>query len=140
VAASPESDDAPVRALYLCGNRFVLINAQPFPVQVTWRIQGTDEQGGQARAAAPLQPNLERPHGQGAHQLEHRAPGLLHAVHPDLEWGAVEGQNHRAALSLCSSNLASNENRSHSKRSETGVAIFLLAHRLDGLNRVGDLK
>jgi galactose oxidase len=52
--ASLESDDdAPVRALYLCGNRFVLINAQPFPVQVTWRIQGTDEQGDQALAAAP---------------------------------------------------------------------------------------
>ena len=54
VAAAPqESDDAPVRALYLCGNRFVLINAQPFPVQVTWRIQGTDEQGDQSLAAAP---------------------------------------------------------------------------------------
>jgi galactose oxidase len=52
-AASPESDDAPVRALYLCGNRFVLVNAQPFPVQVTWRIQGTEEQGDQALAAAP---------------------------------------------------------------------------------------
>ncbi len=54
VAAAPSaSDDAPVRALYLCGNRFVLSNAQPFPVQVTWRIQGTDEQGDQALAAAP---------------------------------------------------------------------------------------
>jgi len=52
-AASPESDDAPVRALYLCGNRFVLSNAQPFPVPVTWRIQGTDEQGDQTLAAAP---------------------------------------------------------------------------------------
>jgi hypothetical protein len=53
VAAPQESDDAPVRALYLCGNRFVLVNAQPFPVQVTWRIQGTEEQGSQALAAAP---------------------------------------------------------------------------------------
>jgi galactose oxidase len=51
--AVPESDDAPVRALYLCGNRFVLINAQPFPLQVTWRIQGTDELGDVVLAAAP---------------------------------------------------------------------------------------
>lgn len=51
--ASAEDDDAPVRALYLCGNRFVLINAQPFPVRVTWRIQGSDEQAEQALAAAP---------------------------------------------------------------------------------------
>lgn len=50
---SSEGDDAPVRALYLCANRFVLINAQPFAVRVTWRIRGTDEQGEQALAAAP---------------------------------------------------------------------------------------
>ncbi len=54
---------------------------------------------GPAVHVADVQPDLERPHGQGAHQPEHRAPGLLHAVHPDLERGAVEGQNHQAALS-----------------------------------------
>src|SRR3954452_14106031 len=43
-----EGDDAPIRALYLCENRFVLINAHPFPVRVTWRVQGTDEQGEQS--------------------------------------------------------------------------------------------
>src|SRR5215207_5466736 len=55
VPAVPTSldDEAPVRALYLCGNRFVLINAQPFPVQVAWRVQGTDEQGTRTLAAAP---------------------------------------------------------------------------------------
>src|SRR5262245_2101945 len=51
--APAEGDEAPVRALYLCGNRFVLINAHPFPVQVTWRIRGSDEQGSQALIAAP---------------------------------------------------------------------------------------
>ena len=48
-----QDEDAPVRALYLCANRFVLINAHPFPVRVTWRVQGTDEQGEQLLAAAP---------------------------------------------------------------------------------------
>lgn len=49
---SEDSDEAPIRALYVCGNRFVIINAQPFSVQVTWRIQGTDEQGDQTLAPA----------------------------------------------------------------------------------------
>jgi len=49
----PENEDAPVRALYLCANRFVLLNAHPFEVRVSWRIQGADEQGELALAAAP---------------------------------------------------------------------------------------
>ena len=53
VAPPSQDEDAPVRALYLCANRFVLVNAHPFPVRVTWRIQGTDEQGELALAAAP---------------------------------------------------------------------------------------
>jgi hypothetical protein len=52
-AAQTQGEDAPIRALYVCGNRFVLINAQPFAVRVTWRVQGTDEQGEQALAPAP---------------------------------------------------------------------------------------
>jgi hypothetical protein len=48
-----QDEDAPVRALYLCANRFVLVNAHPFPVRITWRVQGTDEQGEQLLAAAP---------------------------------------------------------------------------------------
>ncbi len=44
---------APIRALYLCDNRFVLINAHPYQVRVTWRIQGTDEQGELTLRAAP---------------------------------------------------------------------------------------
>jgi hypothetical protein len=32
--ALSEDENAPVRALYLCANRFVLINAHPFPVRI----------------------------------------------------------------------------------------------------------
>jgi hypothetical protein len=52
-AASPQADDAPIRALYLCANRFVLLNEHPFPVRVSWRVQGTDEHGEQTLKAAP---------------------------------------------------------------------------------------
>ncbi|MDQ3136329.1 MAG: DUF1929 domain-containing protein [Gemmatimonadota bacterium] len=48
-----DGDESPIQALYLCGNRFVLINAHPFPVRVTWRVQGTDEHGEQLLRAAP---------------------------------------------------------------------------------------
>ncbi len=51
--AAQSDDTAPIRALYVCGNRFVLINAHPFGVRVTWRVQGTDEQGEQALRPAP---------------------------------------------------------------------------------------
>ena len=47
----PLSDEAPIRALYLCANRFVLLNEHPFAVRVAWRIQGTDEHGELTRAA-----------------------------------------------------------------------------------------
>ena len=52
-AASPQADDAPIRALYLCANRFVLLNEHPFPVRIAWRVQGTDEHGEQTLKAAP---------------------------------------------------------------------------------------
>jgi hypothetical protein len=52
-AASPEAFDAPIRALYLCANRFVLLNEHPFPVRIAWRVQGTDEHGEQTLKAAP---------------------------------------------------------------------------------------
>ncbi|MEP6688742.1 MAG: galactose oxidase-like domain-containing protein, partial [Gemmatimonadales bacterium] len=50
---SPESADAPIRALYLCANRFVLLNEHPFPVRIAWRVLGTDEHGEQTLKAAP---------------------------------------------------------------------------------------
>jgi galactose oxidase len=40
-----EGDEAPIRVLYLCDNRFVLINHHPYAVPVTWRVEGTEEQG-----------------------------------------------------------------------------------------------
>jgi galactose oxidase len=52
-AAAPEADDAPIRALYLCANRFVLLNEHPFPVRIAWRVRGTDEHGEQTLKAAP---------------------------------------------------------------------------------------
>ena len=52
-AALPQADDGPIRALYLCANRFVLLNEHPFPVRIAWRIQGTDEHGEQTLKAAP---------------------------------------------------------------------------------------
>jgi galactose oxidase len=52
-AAAPEAFDAPIRALYLCANRFVLLNEHPFPVRISWRVQGTDEHGEQTLKAAP---------------------------------------------------------------------------------------
>ena len=51
--ALPQADDAPIRALYLCANRFVLLNEHPFPVRIAWRVQGTDEHGEQTLKAAP---------------------------------------------------------------------------------------
>jgi len=53
VVPPSQDEDAPVRALYLCANRFVVVNAHPFEVRVTWHIQGTDEQGELSLVAAP---------------------------------------------------------------------------------------
>jgi galactose oxidase len=52
-AVAPQADDDPIRALYLCANRFVLLNEHPFPVRISWRVQGTDEHGEQTLKAAP---------------------------------------------------------------------------------------
>jgi hypothetical protein len=46
-----EGEDAPVRALYLCANRFILVNAHPFPVRVTWRVQGTADPAGVSKVS-----------------------------------------------------------------------------------------
>lgn len=51
--AWPDADDAPIRALYLCANRFILLNEHPFPVRIAWRVQGTDEHGEETLRAAP---------------------------------------------------------------------------------------
>jgi hypothetical protein len=88
VAPAPsETDDAPVRALYLCANRFVIINAHPYPVQVTWRIQGSDEQGEQALAAAP-----DGDPGLTEVQVSARHTGSLELYRGDLLLGVRENE------------------------------------------------
>ena len=38
-------EDAPIRLEYVCGNRFVIINAHPRAVTVRYQVQGTEERG-----------------------------------------------------------------------------------------------
>ena len=52
-AVLPQSDDAPIRALYVCANRFVILNEHPFAVPVAWRVRGTDEHGEATLKPAP---------------------------------------------------------------------------------------
>jgi hypothetical protein len=37
---------------YVCGNRFVIVNAQPYPVTVSYEVQGSEERGERRLAAA----------------------------------------------------------------------------------------
>jgi galactose oxidase len=48
-----QNEGAKIQLLYLCGNRFVVINHHPYPVPVTWRVDGTEEQGELTLRAAP---------------------------------------------------------------------------------------
>lgn len=45
--------DAPLDLTYLCGNRFLVTNAQAMPVSVTYRVAGTGESGVVQVSAAP---------------------------------------------------------------------------------------
>ncbi|HEY9505560.1 MAG TPA: galactose oxidase-like domain-containing protein [Gemmatimonadales bacterium] len=47
--------DAPLDLSYLCGNRFLVANAQAVPVSVTYRVEGSSESGVVEVAAAPLE-------------------------------------------------------------------------------------
>ena len=47
--------DAPLDLSYLCGNRFLVANAQAVPVSVTYRVEGSSESGVVEGAAAPLE-------------------------------------------------------------------------------------
>jgi galactose oxidase len=47
------AEDAPIRIDYLCGNRFILTNAHPFAVTVTYRVQGAEERGERRLPPAP---------------------------------------------------------------------------------------
>ena len=44
---SDDVEDAPIRLEYVCGNRFVLINAHPRSVTVRYEVRGTEEHGEQ---------------------------------------------------------------------------------------------
>jgi galactose oxidase len=46
-------EDAPINLTYVCGNRFVVTNAQSFPITVTYRVVETEEEGTADLAAAP---------------------------------------------------------------------------------------
>ena len=51
--APPEAaDDAPIRLEYVCGNRYVIINAEPRPITVRYEVRGTEERGIRRLAAA----------------------------------------------------------------------------------------
>jgi len=47
-------EDAPINLAYLCGNRFVISNAQNVPVSVSYRVEGSEEEGRADLAAAPM--------------------------------------------------------------------------------------
>ncbi len=82
-----EGDEAPIRALYLCGNRFVVINAHPYPVRVGWRVQGTDEAGELTlRAGAAGDPEFSEV------QLEVRQGGALALYRGDQLLGVRDNE------------------------------------------------
>jgi hypothetical protein len=54
-AETDESQDAPIRLSYVCGNRFLITNAYSVAVSVTYRVAGTDEEAEALLSAAPNQ-------------------------------------------------------------------------------------
>ena len=38
-------EDAPINPAYVCGSRFVVTNAQSFPITVTYRVAESEEEG-----------------------------------------------------------------------------------------------
>jgi hypothetical protein len=46
-------EDAPINLTYVCGNRFVVTNAQSFPITVTYRVAESEEEGTAHLAPAP---------------------------------------------------------------------------------------
>ena len=51
-AAPSGAEDAPIRLEYVCGNRFVIVNALPYPVTVAYEVRGSEERGERRLAAA----------------------------------------------------------------------------------------
>jgi hypothetical protein len=50
-----ETEDAPIRLSYVCGNRFLITNSHSVGVSVTYRVAGTDEEAEALLSAAPAQ-------------------------------------------------------------------------------------
>jgi hypothetical protein len=75
--AAPPTDpeigeDAPINLTYVCGNRFVITNAQRFPLTVTYRVEGSEEEGTADLAAAPdMDPAISE------HVIELRTTGAV---------------------------------------------------------------
>jgi galactose oxidase len=54
-AETDDSQDAPIRLSYLCGNRFLITNAYTVAVSVRYRVAGSDEEAEALLSAAPSQ-------------------------------------------------------------------------------------
>jgi hypothetical protein len=54
-AETDETQDAPIRLSYVCGNRFLITNAYSVAVSVTYRVAGTAEEAEALLSAAPTQ-------------------------------------------------------------------------------------
>ncbi|MGH7527451.1 MAG: galactose oxidase-like domain-containing protein [Gemmatimonadales bacterium] len=50
-----DDGDQPIRLAYVCGNKFLITNAYPVPVSVTWRVSDSDEEGTALLSAAPAE-------------------------------------------------------------------------------------
>jgi hypothetical protein len=46
-------EDAPINLAYVCGNRFVITNARSVPISVSYRVEGSEEEGRADLGAAP---------------------------------------------------------------------------------------
>ncbi len=72
-ATDPDlGEDAPINLAYLCGNRFVISNAQNVPISVSYRVEGSEEEGHADLAAAPMADPAET-----EHTIETRARGSV---------------------------------------------------------------
>ncbi|MGH7525406.1 MAG: galactose oxidase-like domain-containing protein [Gemmatimonadales bacterium] len=54
-ATQEDDSDQPIRLAYVCGNKFLVINAYSVPVSVSFRVSGTEEEGTTEIAAAPAE-------------------------------------------------------------------------------------
>lgn len=73
------SQPGPVDLVYVCGNKFLVTNANPTPVQVVYRVAGTNESG-----------SLMLPEGPGGDpgysetELETKTPGVVELYDDDV--------------------------------------------------------